>query len=90
MPEDKSIALFKSYIIECNQRFSLEGQPGLHQTMARIDYAEALNAKVDELSRKSALGRSRGQDRLFRQLSILAEQAIRAFGTLCGFGLWIG
>ncbi|RZM21277.1 MAG: hypothetical protein EOO88_33775 [Pedobacter sp.] len=59
--------------------------PDDDQVMTRIEYAEALNAKVDEMSRKSALGRSTGQDRLFRQLSILAEQAIRAFGTLCGF-----
>jgi len=90
MTEDKSIALFKSYIIECNQRFSLEGQPGLHQIMARIDYAEALYAKVDEMSSRGPVEKAAGRCGLFRQLSILAEQAIRTFGTLCGFGLWIG
>lgn len=59
-------------------------QQGLHQMMTRTVYAEALNAKVDELSCKSSLDRSRGQDSLFSQLSRMAEKAIGAFGTSAG------
>ena len=89
MPNDKSIAVFRAFVEECDRRYALDGLSGLHQVMARIEYAEALNAKVDELVPKGPLGRSRGEASLFRQLSLMAEKAIGAFGTFCGLGCWI-